>query len=76
MARGLVLFENSSDEEDAGDSSQWGIMARPNINSGSLIGRTTVHQSQYPALIIKEFLLVNFRRAYNCNRYQEPSSEK
>ena len=49
MARGVVLFEPSSDEEDAqsaGDSSQWGIMARSNINSGSLIGQTTVHQSQ------------------------------
>merc|ERR1712176_86830 len=46
MARGLVLLDNSSDEEDAGDSSQWGIMARPNINSGSLIGQTTVHQRE------------------------------
>ena len=61
MARGLVLLDNSSDEEDTGDSSQWGIMARPNINSGSLIGQTTVHQSQYSALIIKKLHTLKFQ---------------
>ena len=49
----MAIVGGSSDEEEiepVGDSSQWGIVARPNLNSGSLIGQATVHQSQYPVL--------------------------
>ena len=41
-----VVESASSDEESAGDSTQWGIVATPNLNTGSLIGQTTVHQSE------------------------------
>ena len=60
MARGLVLLENTSGEEDAGDSSEWGIMARPNLNSGSLIGQSTVHQSQFLVLFMVKLHICTF----------------
>jgi len=45
----MAIVGGSSDEEEiepVGDSSQWGIVARPNLNSGSLIGQATVHQRE------------------------------
>ena len=47
MALIETVAENSSDEETAGDSSVWGIVATPNLNTGALIGQATVHQSKF-----------------------------
>ena len=47
----MAVVAGSSDESEdetqsTGDSSEWGIVASPNLNSGSLIGQSTVHQSE------------------------------
>ena len=49
--------ESEDDTQSTGDSTEWGIVATPNLNSGSLIGQSTVHQS---TLLITEVEPVNY----------------
>ena len=51
LGKSMAVVAGSSDESEedtrsTGDSAEWGIVAAPNLNSGSLIGQRTVHQSK------------------------------
>ena len=64
----MALTEIESDEETSGDSRQWGIVARPNLNTGALIGQSTVHQSKFPVTTPGSFEPIFCSRgAYYCN---------